>query len=68
MAAVSLHRDANIAYIVATMRSERRGEKTKGSIHDLSTHKSGIVFSFFLYFVEHFKRSPRSYEITMLSA
>ena len=43
MAAVSLHRDASIACIVATMRSERRGEKTKGSSPDLSIPKSGIV-------------------------
>lgn len=43
MAAVSLHRNANIGYIVATMRSERRGEKTKGSSPDVSIPKSGIV-------------------------
>lgn len=43
MAGFSLHMDANIAYNEATMRSERRGEKTKGSSHDLSMAKSGIA-------------------------
>lgn len=57
MAGFSLHMDANIAYNKATMRSERRGEKTKGSSHDLSMAKSGIALLLAVFYRTFQKKS-----------